>query len=310
MNIKKLLLASLLTLIPLTCSYAETVQLFIIAGQSNATGKASRAGLPDELKVQPDVRYWYDTDHGLSTKSGTAERGFRTIQPLQGRIGPETGAADTLADAIDEEIAIIKVSQGGTTLTKRLGHTDWNVDSTGELYDKLIDNVTEAKSQLLAEGKQVHLAGFFWLQGSSDAISGAAALPDGSVAAYQNNLERLIQETRADLAVPELPFFIGEIKVGNGSNFNTSIFGTYDFTPEIQAAQAGAAADDPNTYFIDSSSFALQNDHLHFNQAGQLDLGRAFANSYLATIPEPSTAVLSCLALGTMLASKRRLPPR
>ena len=284
---------------------AEAVQVFIIAGQSNATGQGNRGGLDRDIQLQPDVRYWYDTDRGISRKPGSRDRGFSTLRPLGGTIGPELGAGHILADSIEEEIVIVKVAQGGTTLTQLDRATDWSIDSTDELYDKLISNVQQATEALVAEGKQVDLAGFFWMQGESDAIS-SSPLPDGAVESYQTNLERFIQKTRDDLATPQLPFFIGKLRIGDGTDFRTSVFGTYDFTPDIWAAQAGAAASDPDTYLIDTSDFSLKDDHLHFNQAGQLDLGMAFANAYLQTLPEPSTVLLCCFAFGTLLNVRRR----
>ncbi len=300
-------LASFVAAMALFSNSAEAVQLFIIAGQSNASGRGSQGGLPTDLRLQFDVPYWHAVDNfPPSNDPSTGERAFDIVRPL-GTIGPEIGAAHILADAIADEVVIVKVSQGGTTLTQLNSATDWSVDSTGELYDRLLLNVNLATADLVADGKQVELAGVFWMQGESDAKSGTGAVPAGSVAAYQDNLERFIQQLRTDLTVPQLPFFVGQIKIGNGTDFNTSVFGTYDFTPEIQAAQAAAAAGDPDTYLIDTSNFALKNDFLHFNQTGQLDMGMAFANSYLQTVPEPSTAWLGGVAFATMLCGMRKV---
>ncbi len=310
---RSLCLASMVTISTLSSAHAETVQMFIVAGQSNASGRGSDDGLSDEFRLQPDVRYWYQTDRGLSRSRETRLRAFDVLKPLRGDFGPEIGMGHILADAIDDEVVIVKVAVGGTPLALTAGALDWNIDSTDEQYDKLISNVNEATAQLVAEGKRVELRGVFWMQGETDAVSsggGQVVYPQPATAdAYQENLSRLIQQTREDLDTAQLPFFVGQIKVGNGISYDSTIFGTYDFTPTVQAAQAAVAAADPRTYLIDTSDFALQNDHLHFNQSGQLDLGRAFANSYLATIPEPSTALLSGIVLGTLLFAVRfRVP--
>lgn len=61
--------------------------------------------------------------------------------------------------------------------------------NAGELFDAL-------------KGRDLELAGFVWFQGWNDQYGGAEL-------EYERNLRNLIQDVRADLDAPELPFVIG-----------------------------------------------------------------------------------------------------
>jgi len=250
------------------------------------------------LLSQPDVPYWYDYRAGQVT-SGNA---FGTLRPLGGLFGPELSLGRTLADALSEDIVIVKVANSGKRLAQGSGE-DWNSASTGEAYDDLIANVLAAQANLMAAGETPRIAGLFWMQGESDGSSGsrtgAAVPPQPETAdAYEANLTNFIASVRTDLSVPEMPFFVGKLNLGDDpafplpeSDFNNR-FGEGDFTPVIQAAQEAVADADPNSYLIETDQFGHIGDFVHFDQPGQIGLGEAFAASYLATIPEPSCLIL------------------
>ncbi len=293
-------------------AHAKVTQIFVVAGQSNAGGQADTEGLSEELLSQPDVKYWYDTERGYSNNS------FRELAPLNSTFGPELNLGRILADHLEDEVAIVKRSIGGTELAELPGQGDWSPNSSRELYASLLQHINAAKADIVSRGDTPHLAGLFWMQGESDAKSGSQAggffsPPQPETAnAYETNLTNFIASLRADLESPELPVFVGEINIGDDpsittdpdSDYNTS-FGEWDFTPTVQAAQAAVAAADPQTHLIETQQFSLLPDYLHFDQAGQLALGAAFANAYLATIPEPSSCCLLLVSAIALLGFKR-----
>ncbi len=294
---------------------ASGVEIFIVAGQSNADGVAPSAGLPSSLTNQTDVPYWFRT---RNSSSGNA---FSTLSPspANGQFGPELSLGRTLADALPEDIVIVKVTNSGIPLVQRSG-TDWSPDSSGEAFDLLISNVLAAQTNLINAGETPRIAGLFWMQGESDAKSGIVGTPSFSppppqpstANAYEANLTNFIASVRNDLGVTDLPVFIGEINIGDNpaitnpvSDYNT-IVGQWDFTPTIQAAQAAVAGTDPNAYLIETDSLGHISDFVHFDQAGQVALGEAFAASYLATIPEPSCLILLATGMVTLCSSRTR----
>ena len=293
----------------LFASTAHAVPMFIIAGQSNAAGQAPSAGL--NSSQQKDVLYYrFDSDNA----SGTSVSGKI---PLSGTIGPEFQIANALAERLTSEIAIVKVAMSGTPLAVSSG-LDWNPASTNELYSRLVTTVNTARSDLARmgrSGRSTELAAVFWMQGEQDAKSGnlgggSAPPPQPSTANnYQANLTTFIQSLRSDLGAPNLPFFIGQINIGDSpsivtrpdSPYNTP-FGEWDNTPTIQAAQLAVASAVPNSYLVPTVGFTQLTDYLHFDTLGQIALGNAFASRFLEVVPEPSSLpMLIGLALANLL---------
>lgn len=296
-----LLLAAFLAMAP---SAARAVPLFLIAGQSNAAGQAPTSEISRaQVSQQAEVLYYrYDSDG----RTGTLTNGK---VPLSGTFGPEFEAANVLAHALSSDIALVKVAAGGTPLAMASG-LDWDPASANELYDRLLANIRTAQNDLAGSGRSVELAAMFWMQGEQDAKSGnqaggGAPLPQPVTASsYQENLTTLVVRLRTDLGTPNLPFFIGQINIGDDPNIVTTpdsshntAFGEWDYTETIQAAQLAVATADPNAYLVETSGLTHLSDYLHFDTAGQLALGDAFANSYLALVPEPATAVLLLFGL-------------
>jgi len=293
---------------------ANGVEIFIVAGQSNADGVAPSAGLPSSLANQTDVPYWY-----VTRKFNSGNAFSSTLGPLGGQFGPELSLGRDLADALSEDIVIVKVTNSGVPLVQRSG-ADWSPDSSGEAFDLLISNVLAAQTNLIGAGETPRIAGLFWMQGESDAKSGIVGTPGFSppppqpstANAYEANLTNFIASVRNDLGVADLPVFVGKINIGDNpaitnpvSNYNT-VVGQWDFTPAIQAAQAAVADADPNAYLIETDQLNPISDFVHFNQPGQVALGEAFAASYLATIPEPSCLILLATGLVTFCSSRTR----
>lgn len=280
----------------LIASAVQAVPLFVVAGQSNAAGQGLSSEVPRNDRILPEVLYYrFHTDGSTGVRTGEPF-------PLAGTFGPEVGAVRVLHAELGSDFAVVKVAQSATPLaTTNL--PDWSPDSPGELYDQLIDQINAARLDLAGLGETAELAGLFWMQGEQDAKSGnrgggsAVTYPQPATAeSYGANLTAFMESLRTDLGAAELPLFVGQINIGDDPTINTrpdsphnTPFGEWDFTPTIQAAQAGVAAADPHVYLVPTAGFPLHNDYLHFNTEGQLALGAAFAERYLETVvPEPN----------------------
>jgi len=109
-------------------------------------------------------------------------------------------------------VLLIKTAWGGKSL-----HRDFRPPSaagpTGPFYEQMLAETREALARIEQDFPQLAqrcpaMAGFVWMQGWNDMIDAQAT------AEYADNLELLAQDVRRDLAVPDLPFVIGEL--GNG----------------------------------------------------------------------------------------------
>ena len=274
-------------------SNADVIDVYLQGGQSNTDGRASSSGLPTSpvnfQQPQADVAFFFHTQG-----SGRAlDKTLTTLRPGMSetsQFGPEITFGRDMADDSssnpNSSIAIIKYGNGGTNL-----HTQWKAGGDGTTtndggeYITFQNTVNDGLAAITAANPDdtIIIRGMIWMQGESDNASSASA------SAYQTNLTNFIADVRATYGA-NLPFVIGEIAENNG-NVNTAT---------IRAAQAAVAAADSSVGFVDVDSFAMR-DHLHFNAAGQMDLGSGFATQMQAllvpdtTVPTPNPMTFATL---------------
>ena len=149
-------------------------------------------------------------------------------------------------------IGLVPCAFGGTPLKR------W--ERGGDLYSNAVHHANLA----MREGT---LKGILWHQGESDA--GMAA----NANSYGYRLARMIQDIRADLGSPDLPFVVGQI-----GEF------LYDRGPDhspyarvVNAALAGLPGKVPATACAFSKDLKHKGDVLHFDAASQREFGRRYA---------------------------------
>jgi len=240
---------------------ATQYNVFLLGGQSNMEGRASTSSLLAPLQnPQPDV---------LLYEGAT----LAALEPSGANFGPEVTFGRYVADAFPvDDFAIIKYGIGGSNL-----HTDWD-PNTGSTYGVFRATVTNGLAALQSGGNSTEIVGMLWVQGERDAKD------NRTTAEYQADLTEFIADVRTRYGA-DLPFFLSRLSV-----LQTDI--SVDQLAEIRPAQANVAAGDSNAYMINTDSFGMKTDHLHFDGAGQQSLGQAFATSYVASVPEPSALLL------------------
>jgi len=232
-------------------------KVFLLGGQSNIAGRAAASGLPPELQAaQGDVLLYEGSALGvLAPKS-------------DGTFGPEITFGRTIADALpDDNFAFIKYGVGGTDL-----YNDWD-PSTGGTYSTFRTKVTNGLAALQSGGNTTEIVGMLWVQGERDAKA------NRTTAQYEVDLVEFIADVRTRYGA-DLPFYLSRL-----SSLQTNI--TPGQLAEIRPAQANVAAGDANATMIDTDTFGMKSDNLHFNASGQQDLGNAFAAAYLGSGPGP-----------------------
>ena len=270
----------LLTLFFLLLSPAETARenvlfIFILAGQSNATGYGIEwKDLPNHRITAGKNLFWY--------AQGSPERPLYSWQwvPLGGKkhralpaIGAELALGEGLSRHLQHPVGIIKVTFDGTALA-RVGKPDWNVDS-GELFTRMLEEVKSALRE--AEGTaEARLAGFFWMQGESDAVEGKAQ--PGMAKRYRKNLQALVVTLRKHFGQDTLPVVIARIsppeRDRKGRHFR--------YREMVRRAQRQVAMGDRWTALVETTDLSRQEDDLHFTAESQQVLGGRFADAWLA----------------------------
>ena len=250
------------------------VPVFVFAGQSNAVGVDTLDELrTDQLAPQPNVLFYGPNESGNIwgplTPSSTSPNLVDGLNRTGGSFGPEISAGKTISKAMGGAlVAEVKLAVGATALFDR-----WN-PASGDLYHNMVARVNQSLADLQTQkGLTGYVAGFFWMQGESDAPR----------TDYAANLKNLIASVRRDFNNPNLPFVYGQI---------------IDFGPPgstVIREQQQAVADDNaviNHVFILTDDLC-HHDFIHFNGRAIYTLGQRFGTGYLSIVGISSTVQIS-----------------
>ena len=193
--------------------------------------------------------------------------------------GPELMFGHYMGDAINDDVLLLKVVQGGTDI-----RNDWktpcSIRNTGNeltneelaqesLYDALIEKATQIQNSETAaelfpeyQGKQIEIAGFVWFQGWNDGLN------DLNRDNYETNMKCLVEDIRKDLNQPNLPIVIAQSHVGEPDNL-------------VQVGQANTAEQTANVNLSITDDLS---GYYHFDSAAQLVIGKRMAQAMLPLI--------------------------
>jgi hypothetical protein len=273
-------------------AYAETRDLILVAGQSNAVGfDAYAEELPADPKDAATMFWWRVGDPPPDEFDGTSARQWTTLQfqprtpamegeaakklgrqygnfnkKTKGGFGPEIGMVRTLATKESRPLAVIKTAFSGTSVA-----ADWNVGLPGKAdacYRAMIDETKAAIASASGKGLTLRPRAFVWVQGESDANATDAP-------AYAANLSAMLQRLRTDLNAPDLILLLGvNTRFGNGKNA---------FMPKVVDAQKEVASTLSRTRYVDTAGAeTLPPSHTHFTAVGTLEVGRRYAEALLS----------------------------
>ncbi|WP_417384598.1 sialate O-acetylesterase [Gimesia sp.] len=278
---------------------AKTYQVYFLGGQSNMDGYGYAKDLPDDMKESvPGVMIFHANPapdavpvdgrglwsglkpgHGVGFKSDGKENTYSN------RFGVELSFAKTLQElAPDANIALIKISRGGTSIAvDAAGNFGcWDPDfekGTGKgqginQYDHFLAGMKRAlqTTDIDHDGEADTLvpAGIVWMQGESD-----AAYTEEIAKQYEANLKRLMDLIRATLYTDDLPVVIGRIS-DSGNNPEGKV---WKYGEIVRAGQAAFVEKDKRAALVTSTDEYGYSDRWHYNSEGYLDLGRNFAQT-------------------------------
>jgi hypothetical protein len=243
---------------PASQSQVAALKVFILAGQSNMMGIGNETELPAEL-IEPvdSVLYYQYSISGSRWITQTPELNF----------GPELTFARCMTGTMGEPIGIIKLAFPATNLA-----FVWNPDLRSSLYKTLMNLVHDAQKT-----RPITITGMLWMQGENDSSFKNMAY------AYKSNLQNLICRVRSDVGVSGLPFVAGRV------NPNAPYVGI------VRDAQMTAGDDDGDgiaechegSYaWVDCDGIPNSKyfDNVHYNTAGQIELGYRFAEAMLGLL--------------------------
>jgi len=241
------------------------LRVFLLAGQSNMVGSGASAELPSQYQGEQKNVIIYASgtvDPGLSDKWIYLKPG---LGGASNAFGPEiTFGHDIAAALTDCNVALIKLSIGGTPLHDLAGPTNSWKARIGSLYFGLL-NITDLAISKLDRIYQPVISGMLWMQGEND-----ASYSSTSASQYRQNLIDLIDDLRADLPVSNMPFMIGQI----ANHYPPS---GWAWGPTVQAAEQRVGDEKEYCNWFTTDDLAMNADYVHYNAAGQIILGQRFA---------------------------------
>ena len=265
-----------------SATVADDVRVIMLAGQSNMVGSGTIEDIPpDLLGQQEDVRYAWRV---VASSTFVAEewsnlRHFAGTAPVGVSYGPEISFGRVVADALpEEEIAILKIAQNGTSLTNH-----WDPVS-GFTYNAMFEYADAALQQLVDEGLTPVVDAFVWVQGTGDARSLDFA------EAYDDNLRDLMEAIRTRYSSPELPLVFNQIHAGAALNFSI----TDEEMAAMRDSQNAVASDDARAWLVDVDDLELRSiGDVHYSGEGLISMGRRLADVYLTELHGFATADFS-----------------
>ena len=275
------------------------LDLYIIAGQSNAGGQALTTSLGSSAPTSGDLTgmdalyyaSWHNfTNDAESTQhyssiSSTTDLGytvgesFETTLTQNTLFGPEIGFVhQALANNItSNKLAVMKYSVDGSGLTNAIetpsGISDWDTQNSGnkigDAWRGFQSAIADAIPKFQAEGYNVNIKGMIWWQGEN-----------GTDAA---NLNTFISEVRSLLGstynVPnssEFPFVITGQEPGWGTGLESGVADLDPYVNYIDTLDYGQSA---SNIHIGSGQNGQSTDVTGNNINDMLDIGFAYADS-------------------------------
>jgi hypothetical protein len=231
--------------------------ILVLAGQSNMVGQGRRAELPAEKRALPA---------NVALVVGNAPEG----KAPGDNFGPELALAHELAAKWPgRKFVLLKFAVGTTSI--RAWAPDWseadaavadNV-SFGALYPRLLGFL---RPHLASGAPPPHA--ILWFQGERDARFAAAA------ADYAPRLDAFIERLRRDLAAPDSWFILGVVNP------------PYPDAPVVAGMQRDTPRRVARAKAISAEGLTKRADKLHYDTAGQWELGLRFARELLPTLGE------------------------
>ncbi|MDI3288182.1 sialate O-acetylesterase [Polyangium sp. 15x6] len=247
--------------VPLPPEHLGALSLFVLAGQSNMSG---RAPLPNPLPPAIPGVYVFGND-------GRWHEGREPVDFAEGQIddvsadpGAGAGPAAAFADALrdrrkDRPIGLVPCAKGGSSLAEWRRQLDENT-----LYGSCLKRARAASTAGT-------MAGVLFFQGETDAmdpaLTAADAHPDPSnwAAAFAS----FVADLRRDLGAPDLPIVFAEL----GPRPTDGRFPAWERVKEQQRAVTI-----PGVARIRTDDLPLQ-DAVHFGFEGYEAIGKRFAEA-------------------------------
>ena len=221
--------------------------IFIIAGQSNSSGYGKDSAMdPPNLFVHlyRNRSAWDLACHPINESTFT-DNSPNTEMGISG-VSPYISFRKAFHQLSHFPVGLISTALGGTPISR------WDISQKGDLFHNMLNKTKECGNKA---------AGVLWYQGCSDTTPAQAA-------AYYENFQRLVLETRKELGF-DIPFFTFQLnRQINGEN--DQCWGI------VREAQRKAVQNISGVYILPTINCSLS-DGIHNNAHSSMMLGEKMA---------------------------------
>ena len=265
----------------------KPVDVYLIGGQSNATGQGYMINIPEDFTIDTTVMFFYSDGlggGGVSMQWGPLCQASETPD----KFGVELSMGSALKEQCpDQEIALIKHALSGSNLYAQWNPGSNNTDAHdfGPEYQIFIHTVDVALKELRARGYEPGIRAMVWQQGEGDARDIAGM--ENSIN-YGKNLRHFIQRVREQFNAPDMLFVYGYVipvplerftgreevrtsqaHVDQGSGHPLALKGAF----VLETDDLPLRCDEPDSPYPD--------DRVHFSSYGIIELGLRFAGKIM-----------------------------
>lgn len=264
-------------------SQQEPIDVYLIGGQSNATGQGYIANMPPDFAIDTSIMIFHS--HLLKGKAPYTWQPLYQASETPDKFGVELSLGSRLQEYYPErKIALIKHAYSGSNL-----YEDWmpgnnrrDTASFGKQFRYFVNTVEDGLAQLRDQGYSPEIKAMFWQQGEGDARDIAGMVHSEN---YGSNLRHFIKRVRQQFKDRRMPFIYGYVipvprerftgreevrrgqtRVDQNSGDKLSIKNAF----VIHTDDLPLRSEEPNSPYPD--------DKVHFNTLGILELGERFAD--------------------------------
>jgi hypothetical protein len=280
--------------------HSRTMDIYLIGGQSNATGQGYMQNLdhekivaltpefPRPFNADPRVRLFYIKGGGR-LENGKPELTWMPLRQCSEdstRFGLELGFGNHMMQLNpNDTIGIIKYASSGSTLSGnwKPGSSAADKANWGPQFRFFVQAVDSGLAALKKQGITPVIRGMLWQQGESDF----------GYDNYATMLGHFIDRIREQWKTPDLPFVYGYVYPADPKS-------------EIRRAQrdvdgnSGTKYSKPNAYVVWTEDLQVRKDDpwrpsnvttdvVHFGTAGNLGLGLRMADTMTAVSKKPTS---------------------
>lgn len=268
---------------------AQEVDVFLIGGQSNATGQGYVRNIPNSFQTDTTVLFYYSR-YLNQGKGGEKWRALCPASETPDKFGVELSLGTRLQQMYpNRRIALIKHALSGSHL-----YGQWNPgnrvgEKQGAEYKKFVKTVKEALHKLKEQGYKPIIKAMVWQQGEGDARDIAGM--DHS-RCYGQNLKNFIEQIRNELSCDSLLFVYGTVMPLEAKRFTGR-----ELVRDAQRAvdeNSGSVLSVKGAILIEADDLQMRNedykspfpnDDVHLGTYGLLNLGERFAATIYKKLP-------------------------